>query len=80
MTKVANFTLSATILGYEIKETFHLPPSVFQHLLCDNCNSIMDSTSQVVNIPHLGIVHNVLTNPQKKIKRRKVWCFCMPRI
>ena len=56
MTKLAKFTVSATILGKEIKATFHLPPSVFQHLLFDKCNSIMDLASQVVNVPHLGFV------------------------
>ena len=67
MTKLAKFTVFATILGYEIKATFHLSPSVFQHLLCDKCNSIMDSSSQVVNIPHLRVVHNVFNkSPEKK--------------
>ena len=47
VTKLTKFTVSASILGYEIKVTFHLSPSVLQHLLCDKSNSIMDCTIRV---------------------------------
>ena len=73
MTKVAKFTLCATILSlsYEIKCDVSSPLNGFQHLLCDKCNNTFDSTSQVVYISHLGVVQNVLTNPEKKKSREK---------
>ena len=52
--------MATTILDYEINATFNLSPKFFQHLLCDMCNSIMDSMSQVVNISHLGFEHSIL--------------------
>ena len=73
MTKVAKFTLCATILSlsYEIKGDVSSPLKGFQHLLCDKCNNTFDSTSQVVYISHLGVVQNVLTNPEKKNPEKK---------
>ena len=80
MTKLAKFTVSATILSYEIKATFQLPPSGLKTLLSPSMTAgnkiklakndfkllIMYTVGNYVKLMKMCNLHNQCQNSQNQ--------------
>jgi len=58
----------------DVKTKFYLLPRFLNHVSCYSFNGRCDPVLQVLDIPYLLSIHNVLNvPPQEKIKWRDIW-------